>query len=86
MLAHIFQYTASFTYISKGEKEELQVKVQLRTHCKSVIDFLRHVVCNQLNLVLCDVLHGTDKMWFALLGPWGATALWGSAYLEHKDD
>lgn len=73
---------ASFKHTSV--KRDLQVKTQLRTHCDSVVDFFGHVVCNQLNLVLCDVLHGTDAMWLAHLGPRGGAAPWRSAYLERK--
>lgn len=50
--------------------------------CDSVVDFIGHVVRNQLNLVLGDVLHRTDKMRFAQSRSRWATALWSSPYLQ----
>ncbi len=80
--ALIFQHIVSCWSISLKNNQT----AWLRTHCDAVVDFISHVVCNQLNLLLCDVLHRSDNMRLALFRSWGTSALWGSADLERKNE
>lgn len=52
------------------------------THCDAVVDFICHVVCHQLDVLLSNVLHRTDYVWLGSIRPRCASALGNSTHLQ----